>query len=178
MNGNGSGYRGRTLKRRGAGSAGDETSAAAAPPGPATAENVEKQNHFLNFLNAQADSAYRRPWHRLEHGLRLNRLRLFVEEEAERTSYNAEEKERLYNLLVKALDRKLLNSKNNVSYDVEGQRITEIKGLVMHRGADGAAVFKILDKKVGGMTVRRRAADKIEVGGSAAVAAATADDSA
>ena len=175
MNGNGSGYRGRTLKRRGAGSAGDETSAAA-PSGPASAENVEKQNHFLNFLNAQADSAYRRPWHRLEHGLRLNRLRLFVEEEADRTSYNAEEKERLYNLLVKALDRKLLNSKNNVSYDADGQRITEVKGLVMHRGADGAAVFKILDKKVGGMTVRRRAADKIEVGGSAATA--TADDSA
>ncbi len=174
MNGNGSGYRGRTLKRRsgtGAGASTDDMPA----PGPATAENVEKQNHFLNFLNAQADSAYRRPWHRLEHGLRLNRLRLFVEEESTRTSYSAEEKERLYNLLVKALDRKLLNSKNNVSYDADGQRIAEIKGLVMHRGADGAAVFKILDKKVGGMTVRRRAADKIEVGGSAA---ATADDSA
>lgn len=160
MNGNGSGYRGRTLKRRSGGAAGgssDDT------PGPANPENVEKQNKFLSFLNAQADNAYRRPWHRLEHGLRLNRLRLFVEEEAQRTSYSAEEKERLYNLLVKALDRKLLNSKNNVLYDVEAERITEVKGLVMHRGADGAAVFKILDKKVSGMTVRRRAADKIEV---------------
>jgi hypothetical protein len=162
MNGNGSGYRGRTLKRRSGGGAGTPGSSDDTP-GPANPENVEKQNNFLSFLNAQADNAYRRPWHRLEHGLRLNRLRLFVEEEAQRTSYSAEEKERLYNLLVKALDRKLLNSKNNVLYDMEAQRITEVKGLVMHRGADGAAVFKILDKKVGGMTVRRRAADKIEV---------------
>jgi hypothetical protein len=176
MNGNGSGYRGRTLKRRsGAAAGGSSDEANAAQSSPANPENVEKQNNFLSFLNAQADNAYRRPWHRLEHGLRLNRLRLFVEEEAQRTSYSAEEKERLYNLLVKALDRKLLNSKNNVLYDVEGQRITEVKGLVMHRGADGAAVFKILDKKAGGMTVRRRAADKIEVTGSAVAAA---DDSA
>lgn len=157
MNNGGNGYRGRTLKRRGDGEA-------AAGAGPATAENVEKQNNFLNFLTAQADTAYRRPWHRLEHGLRLNRLRRFAEEEAERFSYNGEEKERLYNLLVKAHDRKLLNSKNNVTYDQDSQRITEVKGLVMHRGADGAAVFKILDKKVGGITVRRRATDKIEVG--------------
>jgi hypothetical protein len=150
------GYRGRTLKRRGA-----------EGEGPATAENVDKQNNFLSFLTAQADTAYRRPWHRLEHGLRLNRLRRFAEEEAARSSYSEDEKERLYNLLVKAHDRKLLNSKNNVLYDQDAQRVAEVKGLVMHRGADGAAVFKILDKKVGGMTVRRRAADKIEVGAGA-----------
>ncbi len=160
MNNGGNGFRGRTLKRRG--EAGSESNT-----GPASAENVEKQNNFLSFLNAQADTAYRRPWHRLEHGLRLNRLRKFAEEESTRSSYNAEEKERLYNLLVKAHDRKLLNSKNNVTYDQDAQRISEVKGLVMHRGADGAAVFKILEKKAGGITVRRRAAEKIEVGASA-----------
>jgi hypothetical protein len=155
-NGNGNAYRGRTLKRRG----GDDT-------GPATSENVEKQNNFLSFLSAQADTAYRRPWHRLEHGLRLNRLRRFAEEEASRFSYSEDEKERLYNLLESAHKKKVLNSKNNVSYDQDAQKITEIKGLVMHRGADGAVVFKILDKKAGGITLRRRATDKIELGGAA-----------
>ena len=67
-------------------------------------------------------------------------------------------------MLENAHKKKVLNSKNNVSYDQDAQKITEIKGLVMHRGADGAVVFKILDKKVGGITLRRRAVDKIEVG--------------
>lgn len=155
-NGNANAYRGRTLKRRGGSDDGT-------PTGPATAENVEKQNNFLNFLNAQADTAYRRPWHRLEHGLRLNRLRRFAEEEAARFSYSEDEKERLYALLESAHKKKVLNSKNNVSYDQDAEKITEVKGLVMHRGADGAVVFKILDKKAGGITLRRRAADKIDV---------------
>jgi hypothetical protein len=149
-NGNGT-VRGRTLKRRG----GDEGQ-------PAHPENQEKQNSFLNFLNTQVENAYRRPWHRLEHGLRLNRLRQFMEEESTRYSYSDEEKERLYNLLVKAHERKLLNSKNNVVYDQEEEKIKEIKGLVMHRNAEGIATFKILDKKAGGMTIRRRPVDKIE----------------
>ena len=32
-----------------------------------------------NFLNINASEAYKRPWHRLERGLRLNRIRNFVE---------------------------------------------------------------------------------------------------
>ena len=32
-----------------------------------------------NFLNAEVNEAYKRPWHRLERGLRLNRLNLFAE---------------------------------------------------------------------------------------------------
>ena len=39
-----------------------------------------------NFLNVNASEAYKRPWHRLERGLRLNRIRKFVD--AEKTRLN------------------------------------------------------------------------------------------
>ena len=102
---------------------------------------------FMNFLNQEAGDAYKRPWHRLERGLRLNRIRLFSEDEAARLSLAEAEKAMLLQQLLKAHDKKILNSKNSVIYDVEEQKIKEIKGLVMHRNAEGQVLFQVLEKK-------------------------------
>ena len=104
-------------------------------------------NTFVNFLNQEADDAYKRPWHRLERGLRLNRLRKFVDEEAVRLTLTLPEKVALDTQIMKANDKKLLNSKNAVIYDMDEQKIKEIKGLVMHRGADGKVLFQVLEKR-------------------------------
>ena len=102
------------------------------------------------FLNAGASEAFKRPWHRLERGLRLNRIHLFAEEEKTRLGLSPVESGDLYTLLVKSLDDKLLNSKSNVIYDHETMRILEIKGLVMHRNAEGRLLFQIPKAKVNG----------------------------
>jgi hypothetical protein len=102
---------------------------------------------LLQFLEQDAGGAYKRQWHRLERGLRLNRLRKFSTEEAQRLNLSEGEKTALYNLLAKSLDRKLLNSKTSVIYDQDKQAITEIKGLVMHRSAEGTVLFQLLDKQ-------------------------------
>lgn len=115
----------------------------------------EQNNSFLQFLSTNAESAYRRPWHRLERGIRLNRIRKFVEEEKERYSLSDFEQQRLFNILLKALDKKLLNSKMTVVYDIEQEKILEIKGLVMHKLADGSLNFQLTDRKVGS-TLKRK----------------------
>lgn len=102
---------------------------------------------LLNFLDQDAGTAYKRQWHRLERGLRLNRLRKFAEEEAKRLNLTDLEKLNLYTLLTKSLDKKLLNSKTAVIYDQEKEAITEIKGLVMHRSSEGMMLFQLLDKQ-------------------------------
>ncbi len=112
--------------------------------------------NFVNFLNTEAESAYKRPWHRLERGLKLNRLRKFAEEEGERLHLSEGEVEQLHYQLLKAHnDKKILNSKTNVIYDQDEEKIKEIKGLVMHRGADGKVLFQILEKK-NAVTFRRK----------------------
>jgi hypothetical protein len=58
-----------------------------------------------------------------------------------------QEKNNLYGLLAKSLDKKLLNSKTSVIYDQEKESITEIKGLVMHRNSEGTVLFQLLDKQ-------------------------------
>jgi len=114
--------------------------------GPRKAVSFESET-LLRFLDQDAGGAYKRQWHRLERGLRLNRLRKFSSEEADRLHLSEQEKQNLYGLLAKSLDKKLLNSKTSVIYDQDKEAITEIKGLVMHRNAEGTVLFQLLDKQ-------------------------------
>ena len=118
-------------------------------------KSVENQDSLVRFLDQEAGGAYKRQWHRLERGLRLNRLRKFSEEEAQRLNLSEGEKQNLYQLLVKSLEKKLLNSKTAVIYDSEKESITEIKGLVMHRNAEGSMLFQLIDKQKA-VTFRRK----------------------
>ena len=113
---------------------------------PRKSSTYESEN-FIQFLDQDAGGAFKRQWHRLERGLRLNRLRKFSEEEARRLNLTDAEQTNLYTLLSKSLDRKLLNSKISVIYDQEKEVITDIKGLVMHRNSDGIMLFQLLDKQ-------------------------------
>ena len=67
-------------------------------------------------LATDAENSLKRPWHKLERGLRIGRIREFVSREAERLKLDAEDTDALFKLLTKALDRKLLNSKSVVIY--------------------------------------------------------------
>jgi hypothetical protein len=108
-----------------------------------------------SFLNSGANDAYKRPWHRLERGIRLNRISLFVEEEKQRIGLSDMDSRDLSSLLTKSLDKKLLNSKSNVNYDPDKERIMEIKGLVMHRTAEGRNLFQIMERKSASVTFRK-----------------------
>ena len=109
------------------------------------------------LINAEADTAYKRDWHRLERGLRLNRLRAFVDDLGEKRGLKDSEKTALLMLLAKALDdkKKLLNSKTAVEYDKETEMIKEIKPLVMHVSATGEVLFQLLEKR-NAVTFRRK----------------------
>ena len=118
--------------------------------------SVGLNTELETFLNLNASEAYKRQWHRLERGLRLNRIRKFVESEKLRLTLTNEDSEYLKTKLEKALDKKLLNSKTSVVYDPEKEEIQEIKGLVYHKTADGRILSSIVDKK-SGVTFRKKA---------------------
>ena len=116
----------------------------------------QPQDSLRSFLDAQAEAVYNRPWHRLERGFRMNRLRRFADEEAKKLSLSDTEVQQLVVVLTKALDKRLLNTKSTVIYDQDNGDIKEIKGLIMHRAADGKITFQMLEKK-GATTMRKRA---------------------
>ena len=51
---------------------------------------VPVADHFRNLLDESARDAFTRPWHRLERGLRLNRLRMYVEQMSPQCSFTNE----------------------------------------------------------------------------------------
>jgi hypothetical protein len=105
------------------------------PPMPAT--HVASEMRFKTLLEAGAREAYARPWHRIERGLRLNRIRIFIEQIASQYKMTPSEKEELFIFLQKALDNRLLNTLKVVQYDVQTQRIQSIKGLEIKRDEKG-----------------------------------------
>ena len=82
-------------------------------------------------------------------------MRKFSDDEAQRLNLSDSEKQNLYQLLAKSLDKKLLNSKTSVIYDSDKEIITEIKGLIMHRNAEGTMLFQLIDKQKA-VTFRRK----------------------
>jgi len=135
----------------------NKTRRAQSPSGTTPTEATYGVNTGLEqFLNLNANEAYKRPWHRLERGLRLNRIRKFIEAEKTRMVLSEQDTDHLTNLLHRALDRKMLNSKTCVIYDQEKEEIQEIKGLVYHKSADGRILSQIVEKKTGGITLRKK----------------------
>ena len=100
-------------------------------------EVVEPNSSFKVLLEDSAREAYSRPWHRIERGLRLNRLRIFIEDVAPQYDMTKEEKDAFFLFLQKALDKKLLNTLKIVNYDTDTQRITTIRGLEIKRNPEG-----------------------------------------
>jgi hypothetical protein len=115
------------------------------------------------LLTEESEIAFKKPWHRLERGLRLNRLRLFCDQMKDTKGLQEKETSALLTLLTKALEKKVLNSKNAVIYDTETEKITEIKNLVTHQNGQGEYTFQILDKPIrNSMTMRRKQSDNLK----------------
>lgn len=118
-----------------------------------TQETFGENPNLVSFLETNANDAFRRPWHRLERGLRLNRIRMFIASEKAKLNLSDADTEYLTNLLHKSLDKKLLNSKSAVVYSIDDQEIQEIKGLVYHTTSEGRVLSQIVEKK--GVTFRK-----------------------
>ena len=130
-----------------------EVSPPSVVPVQQTQETFGENPNLVSFLETNANDAFRRPWHRLERGLRLNRIRMFIASEKAKLNLSDADTEYLTNLLHKSLDKKLLNSKSAVVYSIDDQEIQEIKGLVYHTTSEGRVLSQIVEKK--GVTFRK-----------------------
>ena len=137
MNSNPFPTRNKTLRR----SAASDLSGSKVRVDYAVNENLQR------LLDSEATTASKKPWHRLERGLRINRIRQFCQDMMEKRQLKQAETDALFALLMKALDKKTLNSKTAVIYDMETEKITEIKYLVMHQNAEGGVLFQIVEKR-------------------------------
>lgn len=103
--------------------------------------NSTLEKNMTNFFEAESAAvALTKPWLRLERGLRLQKYRMYAETYP---GLRDDEKDALYKMLVKANDAKLLNTKQQIQYEIG--KIVSVKGLKVIRTGDpeAPAVFKI-----------------------------------
>jgi hypothetical protein len=91
------------------------------------------------LLDAESKAAVHKPWLRLERGLRMRLLRAYVERQKE---LGSSEKVELLAVLIDALDRKLLNSKSQITYNTDIGDIVEINSLKIIQSA-AKKIFRI-----------------------------------
>ena len=108
---------------------------------PARNSNLVSTETMLSaLLDAESKTAVLKPWLRLERGLRMRLLRAYVENQRELTQ---SEKGDLLASLVEALDKKLLNSKSQITYNTDTGDIVEINALKIIQGPGDKKIFRI-----------------------------------
>jgi len=101
---------------------------------------VNTETFFSALLDAESKAAVHRPWLRIERGLRMRLLRAYVEK---RTDLSTQERVDLLAALIDALDKKLLNSKSQITYNTDTGDIVEINALKVIHPTNSKTVFKI-----------------------------------
>ena len=134
-------FRSKTIKQRPIKKPVVDLSGAVPVAGTERNTNVLSTEHALSaLLDAESKSAVHKPWLRLERGLRMRLLRAYVDKQTELATA---ERVDLLLALVEALDRKMLNSKSQITYNQEHGEIAEINALKIIRPAEGKVVFRI-----------------------------------
>lgn len=101
---------------------------------------VSTENMLSALLDAESKTAVLKPWLRLERGLRMRLLRVYVDNRRELTQA---ERGDLLASLVEALDKKLLNSKSQITYNTDTGDIVEINALKIIQGPGDKKIFRI-----------------------------------
>ena len=101
---------------------------------------IETPENIKQFLNEEKDQIFKQPWNRLDMGMKLNRIRLFSEEQAKENKLSKEKQEELRKILVTACRGNKLNKITDVSYDTELCGITSIRYLEIKEGKIGFTI--------------------------------------
>jgi hypothetical protein len=102
-------------------------------------QEITTESMLSALLDAESKNAVHKPWLRLERGVRMRLLRAFVEKQKD---LSVGERVELLAALVEALDKKLLNSKSQISYNHESGEITDIHSLKITK-AGGKILFRV-----------------------------------
>lgn len=97
--------------------------------------NIEKNTTNLDInklIDEEKKSIYNKSWNKLEQGLKINRLNLFIDDLKKKYELNTIQKMQLQELLLKNCEKNKLNKNSDIIYDTENAKINDIKILVFN----------------------------------------------
>ena len=113
---------------------------------------LEKQNEsdesMRKLLNKEKKDSFKKPWNKLDNGMKLNRLKNYIQNEKLKNELNDDETQCLSKLLHGAYKNSKLNKNNDVIYNIETCEIESIKELI-YNSDDKQYILKIKEVKKG-----------------------------
>ena len=94
-----------------------------------TSISHESDEKIKKLLNKEKKQYYNQTWNKLDNGMKINRIKLFVETEKENKSLNDIEYESLKQLLITACTSGKLTKSSDIHYNRENGYIEDIKVL-------------------------------------------------
>ena len=92
-------------------------------------DNIESDESISKMIDVEKGVSLKKPWNKLDTGLKLNRLKIFIENEKVVRSLNSSQERELKTLLMGLCQRGKLNKNTEVVYDTSESVIVSIKNL-------------------------------------------------
>ena len=92
-------------------------------------EEEEQEEEKEDDKDEKPDPRFTLPWNKLEKGVKMNRLLIFIQSQREEHTLTEQQSKELKNLLFKACENGLFNKISDVEYDESKAEIKSIKNL-------------------------------------------------
>lgn len=92
-----------------------------------TSLSHESDEKIKKLLNKEKKQYYKQAWNKLDNGMKINRLKLFVESEKEKNELDETQTERLKTILITSCTSGKLNKSSDIVYNKEEGNIVSIK---------------------------------------------------
>lgn len=92
----------------------------------------ESDEQIKDLLSKEKEEVYKQNWNKLDLGMKINRLKIHIDELETQYSLNPEQKEKLKILLMGACSSGNLNKNSEITYDKEQCKIINIKSLTLN----------------------------------------------
>ena len=93
------------------------------------ASELVSDEDIQRLLMNEKKNSLKKPWNKLDTGMKLNRIKLFVENQKETNNLSIEEYGKLKNMLIMTCQSGKINKNNDVNYNSETCEIESIKSL-------------------------------------------------
>jgi len=107
-------------------------------------ETIDKEK-TENESNDQ-EMRFKKPWNKLDKGIKLNRILVYIKQEVSRRSLNDNQEKQLKTLLLHLCENNGLNKSSDVIYNSETMQIESIKLLLFHEETKKYSIQKMIYK--------------------------------
>ena len=92
-------------------------------------DKCESKEEIIELLNKEKDYIYKQSWNKLERGLKINRIKEFIQRETKEKSLTKIQSVQLSGILISACSNNKLNRVSDVNYNIEEGIIVSFKNL-------------------------------------------------